>query len=513
MQRKIEYPSGPSSIFPAKILRKFIRDPLNTFTNIAKEYGDISHFKLARQHVYLLNNPDYIEKILIYDHHNFKKGKRLETAKRLLGEGLVTSEGEYHDNQKKMIHPFFLPKKISSYCSIMSQYAFERCRNWQDGSVIDIHKEMMNLTFAIICKCMLNYDMDTKEAEKFSKAFSISKEYSKRLQHPIGHVLDSIPILPKVAQSRNAAKTLDSIVYKLISDRKKEIIQDISDTNSNNNKSTNNSDDLLSKLLLIQQSSIQTISTLGKDQAISNNKNNNNSSSTSNDGNRNDISSQLPDKQIRDHLITMLIAGHETTANALTWTFYLLSQNPHIEKKVIQEIDSIIENNQKDKDKKINDNNNTISIKDLPKLKYVEQVFREAMRLYPPVWSIGRIVKEDYNLGEYTIPKDSAIFMSQYVMHRDPRFYKDPEHFNPERWTNDFKMHLPRFAYFPFGGGLRGCIGEPFAWQEGIILIATILNYWTLQLVPKQNIKLETGITLNPKRGIKMKLKSRRAKN
>lgn len=510
MQRKIEYPPGPSSILPAKILRQFIHDPLNTFTNIAKEYGDISHFKLARQHVYLVNNPDYIEKILIYDHHNFKKGKRLEIAKRLLGEGLVTSEGEYHDNQKKLIHPFFLPKKISSYGSIMSQYAFEMCKNWQDESVIDIHKEMMNLTFAIICKCMLNYDMDTKEAEKFLKAFSISKEYSKRLQHPIGHVLDSVPILPKVAQSRNAAKTLDSIVYKLISARKKEVIQDVADaTNKDENKSTSSNDDLLSKLLIIQQSSTQTISTLEKNHDVSNNKN---SSSISNgDNSNNDVSSQLPDKQIRDHLVTMLIAGHETTANALTWTFYLLSQNPQIKKKVFQEIDSVIENNQKDKNKTSNDNNNiTFSIKDLPKLKYVEQVFRESMRLYPPVWSIGRIVKEDYDLGEYTIPKDSGIFMSQYVMHRDPRFYKDPEQFNPDRWTNDFKMHLPRFAYFPFGGGLRGCIGEPFAWQEGIILIATILNYWTLQLASKQNIKLETGVTLNPKKGIKMKLKSRR---
>jgi cytochrome P450 len=222
--------------------------------------------------------------------------------------------------------------------------------------------------------------------------------------------------------------------------------------------------------------------------------------------------SDLPDRQIRDHLITMLIAGHETTANALTWTFYLLSQNPEIEKKVIQEIDSVLQNqSDKDKDKKIDDQqlNKMINVKDLPKLKYTEKVLRESMRLYPPVWSIGRIVKEDYDLGDYTVPKDSAIFMSQYVMHRDSRFYQDPELFNPDRWTDEFKMHLPRFSYFPFGGGLRGCIGESFAWQEGILLIATILNYWTMSLVPNQRVKLDPGITLNPKKGIKMKLKSR----
>ena len=225
VENQIKYPSGPSSILPAKLLRKFLHDPLNTFIDIARKYGDISHFKLARQHVYLVNNPDYIEKVLIYDHHNFKKGKRLQTAKRFLGEGLVTSEGEQHDSQKRIIHPFFLPKKISSYGSIMSKYSQERSNQWIDNSIIDIHKEMIDLTFAIICKSMMNYDMKTKEAEQFTRAFSITKEYSKRLQHPVGHILDSIPILPKVAQSRKAGKTLENIVYGLISDRKK-IIED-----------------------------------------------------------------------------------------------------------------------------------------------------------------------------------------------------------------------------------------------------------------------------------------------
>ena len=214
-----------------------------------------------------------------------------------------------------------------------------------------------------------------KKLKNFQKLFPYPKNSSKRLQHPIGHVLDNIPILPKVAQSRNAAKTLDSIVYKLIDDRKKEVIQDIADTiNNDDNKSTNNNDDLLSKLLLIQQSSTQTVSTLEKDQSISNNKN---SSSIYNSGNSNNVSSQLPDKQIRDHLITMLIAGHETTANALTWTFYLLSQNPQIEKKLLQEIDSVvIENSQKDKTKKMNnDNNITFSINDLPEIKICRTSF------------------------------------------------------------------------------------------------------------------------------------------
>ena len=500
MQKNIKYPSGPSSILPAKILRKFLHDPLNTFNNIAKKYGDISHFKLARQHVYLINNPNYIEQVLIYDHHNFKKGKRLQTAKRFLGEGLVTSEGELHDSQKRIIHPFFLPKKISSYGSIMSKYSFELSRQWIDESIIDIHKEMIDLTFAIICKSMMNYDMKTKEAEEFTKAFSITKEYSKRLQHPIGHVLDSIPILPKVAQSRKAGETLENIVYELISDRKK-MIKDQNLSDVTNLKSDNT--DLLTRLLLTQKAN--ETANLQIIQSKENQKNNKIK-------NQDKSYSSLPDKQIRDHLITMLIAGHETTANALTWTFYLISQHPEIEKKIIEEIESILQD-QKDEDKsETTDNQKSkkiITVKDLPKLKYTEKVLRESMRLYPPVWSIGRIVKEDYDLGDYTIPKDSAIFMSQYVMHRDSRFYEDPELFNPDRWSDEFKRHLPRFAYFPFGGGLRGCIGEPFAWQEGILIIAIIIKSWTMKLVPNQRIKLDPGITLNPKKGIKMELHSR----
>ena len=206
----------------------------------------------------------------------------------------------------------------------------------------------------------------------------------------------------------------------------------------------------------------------------------------------------MSDKQIRNEIITMLIADHETTSNALTWTYYLLSQNPQIEKRVFEEIDSVLGGNGGD--------DGQPSVGDLPKLKYVEKVFREAMRIYPPVWSMGRIVEEDYSLGGYTIPKGSSLIFSQYVMHHNSKYYDEPESFDPDRWTEEFKMHLPRFSYFPFGGGIRGCIGEPFAWQEGILLMSTISNYWSMRLAQGERVKLESGITLNPKNGIKMKL-------
>ncbi len=495
---EIIYPPGPTSKVPGKILRQFLRDPLKTFTDIASKYGDISHFRLGNKNSYLINNPDYIEKILIYDHRIFKKGQRLQTAKRMLGEGLVTSEGKMHDNQKKFIHPFFIPKKINSFGPIMSEYAVEMCDQWKNGSVIDIHKEMTIVTFSIICKAMMDYDMRTSEdAQKFVNSFTFLKNYSNRLQHPLGRILDNISILPKVAENRKAEKTMNDIVYQLITQKR----NDTSNNSTVNSKSTLKSEnkvDLLSGLLEIQEQQQR----IGK-------------TNVNDDSGFNDETSNMADKQIRDHLITMLIAGHETTANALTWTFYLLAQHPEIEQRVFEEIDSIlrIQTQQKttseNSTRKSNRLYRNVTSSDVPKLKYVEKVFREAMRLYPPVWTIGRIVEEEYKIGDYTIPKESALFMSQYVMHRNPKYYDNPEVFNPDRWTDEFKRHLPRFSYFPFGGGLRGCIGEPFAWQEGIMLIATISSYWKMNLHPDQKVKIDHGATLNPKNGIKMILEAR----
>jgi cytochrome P450 len=483
----LNFPPGPSSILPTKILNQFIKDPLKTLTEIAKKYGEISYFKMGPQHVYLINNPDYIERILIYDHGNFKKGPRLQTAKRVLGEGLVTSEGEYHRNQRKIIQPVFLPKMIASYDEIMSQYAYNMCHNWSDGSILDIHDEMMRVTLSIICKSVMSYDIESQEADKISKSLDISKNYMKRLQHPIGQVLDHIPILPKVAQSRSAIKVLDSIVYKIISERRSMMIQsNYSYNNVQNDKEKQNQDHIKNEkdLEALSQDLLTRLMY-------------NTTPNTKQDKDKTTNIESLSDVQLRDQIITFLIAGHETTANALTWTFYLLTQNPDVEKKLYHEINTILRGNK------------IPSFEDIPKLKYTEKVFRESMRVYPPVWTLGRFVENPYSLGEYIIPKGSTILMSQYVMHHNSKYYDEPQIYNPDRWTEEFKRNLPRFAYFPFGGGIRGCIGESFAWQEGILLLSTVMKYWKMQLVPNQKIKLDPGITLNPKKGIKMKVMAR----
>jgi cytochrome P450 len=484
MSSKItKYPPGPDYKMPGKLIRQFISDPIKTLSTISQEYGDISHFKLGpKQHVYLINNPDHIEKVLIYDHRNFKKGKRLQVAKSILGEGLVTSEGDFHNRQRRLIQPIFHPVQITSYADIMTDYATRFRDKWRNEGTIDISQEMMELTLGIICKSVLNYDIDS-EAKQVGKALTTTRNYSKRLQNPIGHILDKIPILPAPSGARKAKEELDSLVYGLISDRRRHQQQEKSDNKRQ--------DDLLSRLLQAQDSNVP--------------------GSTSHDNTQPSSSNgKMSDTQVRDEVMTIFIAGHETTANALTWTFYLLSQYPEVEKKLHDEIDSVLGDNNNNNRNDHVAANRIPTPDDIPRLQYVEKVLRESMRLYPPVWTIGRYVENNYNVGEYTIPAGSSILMSQYVMHHDPRYYEEPERFNPDRWTSEFKTQLPRFSYFPFGGGIRGCIGEPFAWMEGILIITVIAQKWKMRLVPGQRIKLDPNITLRPKYGMKMKVTQRK---
>jgi cytochrome P450 len=473
MSSKItKYPPGPNYKMPGKLIRQFIHDPIKTLSTISQKYGDISYFKLGpKQHVYLINNPDYIEKVLIYDHRNFKKGPRLQAAKALLGEGLVTSEGDFHNRQRRLIQPIFHPKQIMSYANIMTDYAIRFRDRWKNEDIVDVSQEMMELTLGIICKSVLNYDVES-EAEQVGKWLTITRNYSKRLQSPIGHVLNKIPILPAPKGARKAKEELDSLVYGLISDRR----------HRQEEPDNKRFDDLLSRLLEAQDSNLAGSASLNSTQFSSNDK--------------------MSDKQVRDEVMTIFIAGHETTANALTWTFYLLSQYPDAEKKLHDEIDSVLGAT----DGNSHNSSRIPTPDDIPKLQYTEKVLRESMRLYPPVWTMGRYVEKDYPVGEYTIPAGSSILMSQYVMHHDPQYYEEPEQFNPDRWTAKFKTDLPRFSYFPFGGGIRGCIGEPFAWMEGILIIAVIAQKWTMRLVTGQRIKLDPAITLRPKYGMKMKL-------
>jgi cytochrome P450 len=453
MKSGIEYPPGPTYILPFRLLRKFLREPLKVLIDISHTYGDIAHFKFGRQNVYLLNRPDYIEDVLVTNYKNFIKSRGLQVSRRLLGNGLVTSEGEYHDKQRHLIQPTFYPKRIKSYADIMVKQALDMCNSWNDGTILDIHKEMIKLTLAIICKTVLGYDIEPGHDE-VGDSLKTCMKYFNRLLMPFGELIEKIPLLPINKGFQTAKRDLDSIVYRMIKEHRKKL---------DKGHEKKEDDDLLFTLLQAQDEEAG----IGK----------------------------MTDEQLRDEVMTIFLAGHETTANALTWTFYLLSEHPTIETKLQEELDSIF-----------GSNGTTITVDDVPRLEYTEKILTESMRLYPPAWALGRQATDDYKVGEYTIPKGSIILMSQYVMHRNPRYFPEPDRFYPDRWTEEFKKQLPRFSYFPFGGGIRGCIGEPFAWLEGILLLATICRKWRMKHVPSHKVELKALITLRPKYGMQMKL-------
>jgi len=453
MKSVIEYPPGPTYILPYRLVRKFLHDPLKLLIDISHTYGDIAHFKFGSQNVYLLNNPDYIEDVLVTNYKKFIKSRGLQVSKRLLGNGLVTSEGEYHDLQRHLIQPTFYPKRIKTYSDMMIKQANDMCNSWHDGAILDIHKEMTKLTLAIICKTVLGYDIDP-EHDEVGDALLTCMKYFNRLLMPFGELIEKIPLLPINKGFQKAKKDLDSIVYSIIKEHRKKL---------DKGDDTESHDDLLLTLLQAQDEEAG----IGR----------------------------MTDEQLRDEVMTIFLAGHETTANALTWTYYLLSENPLIETRLQEELYSTFGNSR-----------TPITVDDVPKLQYTEKLLTESMRLFPPAWALGRQAIDDYKVGGYSVPKGSIILMSQYVMHRDPRYFPEPDRFYPDRWTEEFKKQLPRFSYFPFGGGIRGCIGEPFAWMEGILLIATICRQWRLKHIPSHKVELKPLITLRPKYGMQMKI-------
>ena len=449
----IEYPPGPKALLPYALARKFLRDPITTLTTISQTYGDVSHFKFGKQHVYFLNHPNYIEDVLVTNSKNFIKSRGLQVSKRLLGSGLLTSEGDYHDNQRRLIQPTFYPKKIKSYAEVMIKKTLNLCDTWKDGSVIDIHKEMTRLTLEIISKTVLGYEIKPEDDE-IGDSLLICMQYFNRLLMPFGELIEKIPVLPINKGFQKAKENLDSIVFRMIKEHRVKLEQ-------KEEKDT----DLLFTLLKAQDYNTKT----GK----------------------------MTDQQLRDEVMTIFLAGHETTANALTWTFYLLSTHPGIDLRLQKEINSIFSNK------------TDISFDDIQKLEYTSKVLTESMRLYPPAWALGRQAINDCKIGKYIIPSGSIILMSQYVMHRNPLYFPEPNTFYPDRWTNEFKKNLPRFCYFPFGGGIRSCVGEPFAWMETILITAIINRLWKINSIPSNKVVLKPLITLRPKYGMHMRITRR----
>ncbi|HMV50353.1 MAG TPA: cytochrome P450 [Blastocatellia bacterium] len=440
-------PPGPKQLMPLGNLVSLRRNPIQFLTKVAKEHGDVAYFKLGSQPVFLLNNPDHIRDVLITHNKQFMKGEGLQRAKRLLGEGLLTSEGEFHLRQRRLAQPAFHRARIAGYGATMVEYAQRQSADWQHGEERDIAREMMHLTLGIAGKTLFDADVAT-EADEIGAALSDAMKLFNYLTLPFSQFLERLPI-PAMKRFRQARERLDETIYRIIRQRR---------------ESGEDRGDLLSMLIQARD--------------------------TEGDG------SGMTDEQLRDEAMTIFLAGHETTANALAWTWYLLSQNPEAEAKFHAEVDAVL-------------GKRTATAEDFPRLRYTEMVFAESMRVYPPAWIIGRRALTDYQIGGYQVPARSIILMSQYVAHHNPKYFPDPERFDPERWTPEARESRPKFSYFPFGGGPRLCIGEHFAWMEGVLVMATLAQRWQMRLAPGHPVELEPIVTLRPKYGMRMRLERR----
>jgi cytochrome P450 len=443
----VSRPPGPNPLIPGLSFLSLRRDRIGFLTKLAEEYGDLAHFQLGAMHIYLLSNPDYIRDILITHNKQFMKGEGLQRAKRLLGEGLLTSEGEFHLRQRRLAQPAFHRQRIAGYAEAMVEYAARMRNDWLPGETRDIAREMMRLTLAIAGKTLFGADV-TGEADEIGRSLDTAMQAFNRLTLPFSNLIERLP-LPSVRRFRQARQRLDATIYRIINERR---------------ASGRDHGDLLSMLIAARDDE--------------------------GDG------TGMTDEQLRDEAMTIFLAGHETTANALTWTWYLLSQNPAAEAKFHAEIEQTL-------------HGRLPAAEDFPQLKYTEMILAESMRLYPPAWLIGRRALTDYPIGGYTIPSGSIILMSQYVMHHKAEYFPDPFRFDPDRWLPAARDARPQFSYFPFGGGPRLCIGEHFAWMEGVLVLATIGQHWRMRLAPGHPVEMQPLVTLRPKHGMRMHLEPR----
>jgi cytochrome P450 len=435
-------PPGPPPRFLIGNFPLFSPDPLAVFTRWARQFGDIFYYRAGWIHVYFLNHPDLIESVLVTHAQNFTKDKVIQNSRWFLGDGLLTSEGPGWRRQRRLCQPAFHRERLTSYAQTVSAYAEEMMATWQEGEVRDIHQEMMQLTMRIVAKVLFSVEVK-QDTARVAEALNALMRHTSGGRMILPPVLRHLPV-PALMRVKRAVRELEEIVNRIIRQRR---------------ASATDTGDLLSMLIAA----------------------------------RDEDGSGMTDRQLRDEIITFLLAGHETTAVSLSWTWYLLSQNPAAEEKLRRELNHVL-------------GGRTPQLQDLPRLPYTDRVVKESMRLYPPAWSLARSVVREMELGGYRLPVGANVVMSPWIMHRDPRFFDRPEQFDPDRWATDAVQHLPRFAYFPFGGGPRLCIGASFAMMEATLLLAAIAQRFQLRMVRGYPLAALPSITLRPRHGMRMSI-------
>ena len=485
-----KFPRGPRSIVPGRIVYRMLHHTTDFVTQVARTYGDVASFSLGRRRIWLLSHPDHIRDILVANADRFTKGPALRMAKVTLGEGLLTSEGDFHRRQRRIMQPAFHARRVAAYAPAMVRFARRMSDAWRPGEVIDVRAAMTQLTLEIVAKILFDAEIES-EVREVSRAMDVTVKMFDRSRNPFAFVLNRIPILPSNLRFVRARDRVFATLDRMIEQRRscRTAAANASDEQAHR--------DFLSILLAARDT----------------------------EGDR----GGMTEEQVRFEAMTLFAAGHETTANAMAWTWYLLAQNPTAEARLHEEVDRVLAGRDPTAD-------------DLGRLPYVHAVISESMRLYPPAWVVGRQAKDAYPVGDtgYTIPTGGVILMSQYVVHRDARWWERPDEFLPERWLaanrdgeigglNDGERnaagppiipapgHLtsakdrPRYAYFPFGGGPRQCVGEAFAWLESELLLAAIAGRWRLQSMRDSPVRLHATITLRPRDALPMRLEPRSA--
>lgn len=407
--------------------------------------------RLGNRVVYFVADPDGIETVLVTKSRDVIKNFALRKSRSVLGNGLLTSEGDFWRRQRRLMQPAFHRQRIAGYGSRIVEMTEQMLVSWKHGQVRDIHADMMELTLNIISKTVFDVDV-TGMAHTIDAALNVLMEdFTQRLSSPILFLVPASAPLPANLRVRAAVQQLDALIYRIINERR---------------LSGEDHGDLLSMLLHAQDE---------------------------------DDGSQMSDTQLRDEVFTLMLAGHETTALALSWAWYLLAQNPVVEIRLYEELQHVLDGR-------------IPTMDDLPNLKYTETVILETMRLYPPSWLIGREALEPFMLGSYDVPMGTTLFMSQWVTHRNPQYFEQPKEFRPERWADGLAKRIPKYAYFPFGGGPRLCIGNHFAMMEAILALATIAQRFQFRLVEGYPIALQPSFTLRPQFGVQVHVHARDTK-
>lgn len=428
------------------MIPEMTKDMLGMFMDLTKNHGGIVQFKLLNKTYMLVTKPEYVKHILQSNHHSYIRGKSVETGRVLLGNGLPLSDGDFWLQQRRTLQPAFHRQKINSLANTIIQTIQTHLDTWKKFSdthqVFDMEDEMTKLTLAIIIKTMFSAKISNEQVKALGKSFRVASAFMLWKSQQFIQLPLSFPLPKHIAYNKDI-KIVNEIVYSLIAEGKK-----------------TPQDDLLGMLLNARDAETG----LG-----------------------------MSDAQVRDEIVTAFFAGHETSAMALTWAFYLIAKNPHVESKIIGEVDQVL-------------NRRTPTLEDLPKLAYTTQVINEVLRLYPPAYLFAREAVTDQELDGYLIPAGTMIFITPYVTHHDSNYWHDPETFDPERFTPENISSRSKDIYYPFGAGAHICIGNNLAMMEMQLTLAMIYQRFKPDLVTGQAIKLKPEATLRPSNGLKMKL-------